>query len=339
MKHTLFASALCAALALAAPRADATGCSLPSECSSGFCVSGVCCDTKCDGACHACSAAAKGSGVDGTCGTIAGCTTCTVDGECASTEWCDTGACKPKKANGQVATDKRACTSGLLADGVCCDTACTGICEACDLDASKGTCTAVSGSGKHGSCPTGADACGAATCDGIARDKCDKFPGSSVSCRAAACAEGTETLSASCDGKGACPAVETKKCGAYACDGNRCRTTCRSTFDCASGKICDDITKQCVDSNTCDGDHTIAGLNGAKQDCSPFKCDKTKCLENCTATSQCVTGYVCNGSLCVPPEPPPVEDDGGCAMSPRRSGMFGALLGLALLARIARKRR
>lgn len=236
-KHTLVASALVAALALAAPRADATGCGSPTECASEFCVSGVCCDTKCDGVCDACSAAAKGSGVDGTCGPVAA---------------------------------------------------------------------------------------------------------GSVTCRAATCVDGVETPAAKCDGTDACPAAESKPCGRYACDGSRCRTTCRSTLDCAAGSACDDIDKTCVDANTCDGDHTIVSRTGEKKDCAPFKCDKTKCLENCTTTSQCTAGYVCNGSLCVQTtEPPPADDDGGCATSPGRrsaSALLGAMLGLGLLARAARRR-
>jgi hypothetical protein len=42
-------------------------------CSSGSCVEGLCCDTTCDGACMACSAAKKGSGNDGVCGPVEGC--------------------------------------------------------------------------------------------------------------------------------------------------------------------------------------------------------------------------------------------------------------------------
>lgn len=40
------------------------GCVGPLECKSGFCVDGVCCNSKCDGACQSCSAA----GAAGTCG-------------------------------------------------------------------------------------------------------------------------------------------------------------------------------------------------------------------------------------------------------------------------------
>lgn len=45
-------------------------CTMPSDCGTGFCVDGVCCDTGCTGLCQSCSAAKKGSGADGTCGNI-----------------------------------------------------------------------------------------------------------------------------------------------------------------------------------------------------------------------------------------------------------------------------
>ena len=46
-------------------------CVTSSECASGQCVDGVCCNTACTSLCVACTAAKKGSGTDGTCGTIA----------------------------------------------------------------------------------------------------------------------------------------------------------------------------------------------------------------------------------------------------------------------------
>jgi hypothetical protein len=45
-------------------------CSCDGACESGHCADGVCCDQKCDGACEACSAAAKGEGADGACGPV-----------------------------------------------------------------------------------------------------------------------------------------------------------------------------------------------------------------------------------------------------------------------------
>ncbi|MDC0677105.1 hypothetical protein [Sorangium atrum] len=54
-----------------AARPDGAPCVTNAECSSARCVDSVCCDTACTGACQACSAAKKLSGVDGACGYIA----------------------------------------------------------------------------------------------------------------------------------------------------------------------------------------------------------------------------------------------------------------------------
>src|SRR5439155_181355 len=41
-----------------------------SDCQSFNCADGVCCNSACTGTCQACTAAKKGSGSDGSCGTI-----------------------------------------------------------------------------------------------------------------------------------------------------------------------------------------------------------------------------------------------------------------------------
>jgi hypothetical protein len=48
-------------------------CASGAACPTGFCVNGVCCDQACTGPCLACSALAKGNGLDGVCGLITGC--------------------------------------------------------------------------------------------------------------------------------------------------------------------------------------------------------------------------------------------------------------------------
>ncbi|MBO6937439.1 MAG: hypothetical protein JJ863_20870 [Deltaproteobacteria bacterium] len=76
-------------------RNDASGvpCSDVSDCASGFCVSGVCCDTACDGDCETCLAA-DGAAMDGACGPrLAGF-------ECRPS----TGACDPAEACDGTAT-------------------------------------------------------------------------------------------------------------------------------------------------------------------------------------------------------------------------------------------
>jgi len=48
-----------------------------------------------------------------------------------------------KKANGQACSGGSECASGHCVDGVCCNTACTGTCKACNLAGSEGTCSNV----------------------------------------------------------------------------------------------------------------------------------------------------------------------------------------------------
>ncbi len=221
---------------------------------------------------------------------------------------------------GTTCTSGAECASGTCADWVCCDAACGGVCEACDLAGSKGTCVPVVGAARHGSCPSGgADACAAKACDGAARAECAAFV-SGVECAPRACADGVESLASTCDGSGTCPAAVTKTCAPYACDGNRCRTTCRSEFDCTPGVPCDVITHECRGGATCDGDHTITG-GEAPKDCTPYKCSGSKCLEQCSGSDQCVAGFVCDptSKLCVPPSSPAASgDEGGCATAPTK---------------------
>lgn len=233
------------------------------------------------------------------------------------------------------------CASGTCADGVCCDVACEGTCEACDQAATKGTCTAVAGAPRHGACPSGSgDVCAAKICDGVSRASCEGFP-SGVDCAARSCEDGVESLPRACDGKGACAPAETKPCDPYACDGNRCRTTCRSDFDCKSGVPCDVITHECKGGATCDGDHTISG-GETKKDCSPYKCSGSRCLEQCSGSDQCVAGFVCDPTtkLCVAPSSPAASaDEGGCAASSRSPRSPRSILAVVVVLGVASRRR
>ncbi len=234
MTRALLATMVSFAVALMAPRsARATACSSAADCATGFCVNAVCCDTRCDGPCEACSALAKWRGEDGTCG--------------------------PAKRR----------------------------------------------------------------------------------CREPTCEGGAETAAVDCDATGACPAASpATSCGNYACEGSACRTTCRSGFDCAAGNLCDEVTRQCVPKDRCDGDHTVVGLGGARRDCTPYTCVGSSCLDICLTTAQCVAGYVCTGVACVAvASSGSGEDDGGCAVSGRaRHAGFGAALGVIAFGRLARRR-
>jgi hypothetical protein len=63
--------------------------------------------------------------------------------QCAANETCTTdGRCLLNDGEACIG-DGSACFSGFCADGVCCDAACDGTCEACDVTGTVGQCTAV----------------------------------------------------------------------------------------------------------------------------------------------------------------------------------------------------
>lgn len=100
------------------------------ECASRACNDGFCCDRQCDGPCEACSAAAKGSGEDGVCGSALECTSATCDGDHTLTgPNGETTDCSPFRctAGGDC---RDSCTSSSdCVDGTVCDTSfANGVC-------------------------------------------------------------------------------------------------------------------------------------------------------------------------------------------------------------------
>jgi hypothetical protein len=110
------------------------------------------------------------------------------------------------------------CPSGFCADAVCCDTACSGACETCDLAGTEGICTPE---------PPGTPdpLCGGYTCDeaGSCRAFCDFSddcaPG--YSCNDGVCAPGCAGASSNCDGdpSNGC------ECSTPSCCGAACQTS------------------------------------------------------------------------------------------------------------------
>jgi hypothetical protein len=121
----------------ACKKPDATNCSGDNECVSGECTDGVCCNAKCDGTCEACNLAGalKGKCTDLPSGMDP-------DSECAGALTCDgNGACF--KGPGATCNADGECQSTHCVDGLCCDTACVGLCKSCKLAASPGVCTPI----------------------------------------------------------------------------------------------------------------------------------------------------------------------------------------------------
>ncbi|WP_437578603.1 Kelch repeat-containing protein [Sorangium sp. So ce887] len=157
------------------------------------------------------------------------------------------------------------CQTGFCVDGVCCDTACEGACDACAEAAgasADGTCSPVTGRAcDDGNDCTSDDACDAGTCAGEADD-------------AATCDDGNECTRDACSG-GECVGTpdDAAACGSQglctisSCRGGACvveAITCEATDECHTDGACNEETGACVprkkvDGAPCEGDGTCLG--------------------------------------------------------------------------------
>ena len=103
-------------------------CNASSQCLSGFCRNGYCCDSDCPGSCRRCDLA----GSLGTCGNVA---SGQQAGQCNGGSTCD-GAGNCKFLNGTQCIGSEQCLSGFCSDEpsgarYCCNEACSGLCRSC----------------------------------------------------------------------------------------------------------------------------------------------------------------------------------------------------------------
>ncbi len=119
-------------------------CGAGAECFSANCIDGFCCNSACGGGCQACSAAKKGSGVNGQCDFIAVATD--PDNECVGATSCNGGGACALLPTGTACTLNAECASAFCVDGVCCGNACPGLCRACSAaktGGANGTCADI----------------------------------------------------------------------------------------------------------------------------------------------------------------------------------------------------
>jgi MYXO-CTERM domain-containing protein len=360
---------------------NGAACTSPSQCQSGHCAAadGVCCDSDCSTACSSCTAAKKGTGVDGVCGPTQAdtdpdnvCTadlgypnSCKADGncdgmgacrllakpgvvcgtptcsagvetdlacsaagecvpaqkpcspfacangstcasactdstECAQGEYCQAGVCVSQKALGVACGAATECAMGVCQDGVCCNEACTGQCQACDVASNPGTCTNVTGA-PHGSTrPTcSADPECGGTCDGNNPTACVNMP-STKACGQPTCQSGVAQSSA-CDGMGTCLPQPATPCKAFACGPTSCKESCAADTDCAQAYVCSSGECVQVTTSVCVG-ASLKAPDGSMHACAPYACEGTQCKTTCASNTDCSGGAVCSPDLlCVQP--------------------------------------
>jgi hypothetical protein len=112
-----------------------------------------------------------------------------------------------RKPNGQSCDNAQDCTSGHCVDGVCCDRACSGACQGCNLPGRAGSCSAVA---------------------------------AGTGCQPGTCSGNLLLGSGACDGGGSCVIESSRSCGDYLCDPatGSCRSSCASTKECNSPNVC-----------------------------------------------------------------------------------------------------
>jgi hypothetical protein len=171
---------------------------------------------------------------------------------------------------GAACTSASACTSGFCASGVCCDTACTGVCQACNI--SPGRCVPR---------PAG------------------------IVCAGQSCMGATFVSPSVCNGAGMCVSPPPQSCAPYVCGMNACRTSCTSNADCQMGFNCQ--MGSCVGgSGQPNGSTCGAASQCASGFCASGVCCETACTAACQACNispgRCLArpaGSVCAGQSCM----------------------------------------
>ena len=280
-------------------------CSTVSDCFSGHCKDGVCCDKACTTPCMSC-ATGKCLAVKGQVDTP----------ECSGTKSCDASA-QCKLVNGQICSSSTACASGQCKDGACCDTACATPCMSC----TTGTCSAVTGkedspecsgtkicdtSGKCQSklangqkCSSGSVCLSGKCKDGVCCDTACTTP--CMLCITGKCSlvKGNSDWpecwnSMSCDASGKCKPANGQKCtSSAACasglckDGVCCDTACTTPcMSCASGKC-----------SAVQGKADIPECSGSKSCSASGKCMLAN-GQKCSSGAACASGHCKDGACC-----------------------------------------
>ncbi|HEX8435880.1 choice-of-anchor A family protein [Archangium sp.] len=242
--------------------------------------------------------------------------------DCGASAYCD-GTCEEKKELGVACGSDNQCDSEKCVDGFCCNTACDGECDACNLEGHKGMCSMVSSevkcrasggdcdvaeycTGAEAACPADAVAeagascrAGSGSCD--VAEACD---GSSKACPPdrhlpdeADCGTSTgewgscEGFSDYCDPSGTeSRTVTASTCGAGTCAPSSTRTETRScTREPPGPQPCPEDSESW---GTCGGFNGVCGETGTqahskttyKYDCATGKCEGTTVNDTVTCT-------------------------------------------------------
>ncbi|RYE92362.1 MAG: kelch repeat-containing protein, partial [Myxococcales bacterium] len=234
-------------------------------------------------------------------------------------------------AVGQPCAGPGDCQSLQCVDGVCCATACDGVCEACvgaRTGGADGTCAPViAGQDPDDECAGQEPAsCGrVGTCDGAGQ--CARFAAGTL-CGAATCAAGVGN-ERRCDGAGACQ-EKVSACAPYRCkDPTACATDCDTDEACDAAAHC--TAKQCVD-DLATGSACTRAAECTSGQCVDGVCCESACQGACVACAQALTQDGSPDGQCRPARSG-LDPHGTCVESPvascGRNGLCDGLGGCA----------
>ena len=220
---------------------------------------------------------------------------CGSTSECSGTNTCVGGSCG-LLSDGRTCTASNQCLHNTCIDGVCCNAACSGQCQACDIPdgtGNLGVCQTVASGAPHGTrtpCTGTGTTCGG-SCKGT--PTACTYTATTTKCNSSCKSTTTET-DFYCSGAGACSATGTDvPCtGGYACSNNLCLSSCSSSAQCQTPPyVCKSSACTLCGNGMKDGGETDVDCGGAS--CA------TKCAPNktCTTGTDCVTGS-CVSGLC-----------------------------------------
>jgi len=222
--------------------------------------------------------------------------TCGGDNDCNTTDgaWCYGSSCTVLTHTGDACGADSECATGECVDGVCCESGCLGLCQACSATltgALDGQCRdALSGLDPHNQCADeGVGACSQdGYCDGSGA--CRDYSDGTV-CLGALCTNGDQQNQSTCAG-GTCTAPTAIDCGAFGCSGGECNTTCTSNAQCRTqeGGWCYPAAGTCSflshHGDSCTGNNECGSGACENEFCCESECDTT-----CMACSQELTGF------------------------------------------------
>jgi hypothetical protein len=206
---------------------------------------------------------------DDVCNEDEDCGSCPGDCDCGAGFECLDSNCVALTANGGSCGSPADCASGFCVDGLCCDSACDGICQECDSSGNKGKCIPIWADSDPD------DECG--TCQVCSGQSSCKFVTAGLDIKNDCTKEAAQTcgFDGSCDGAGSCAFWDDETVAeAQKCNGNTAHAP-----------------------DLCDG---LGGLvDGGSSDCCPYKCAGPVCAQSCVTKNDCCGAATCDAGQCV----------------------------------------